>query len=46
LANKELLRLKMSGQLTKNTKLLLAGDVAPTQKNQAHLQDFTISSVN
>lgn len=37
---KNFLRLKKSGQLAKNTKLLLAGDVAPTQKNQSHLQDF------
>ncbi|NMA29700.1 MAG: glycosyltransferase, partial [Candidatus Pacebacteria bacterium] len=37
---KNFLRLKKSGQLAKNTKLLLAGDVAPTQKNQPHLQDF------
>lgn len=37
---KNFLRLKKSGQLSINTKLLLAGDVAPTQKNQAHLQDF------
>jgi len=37
---KNFLRLKKSGQLAKNTKLLLAGDVAPTQKNQLHLQDF------
>lgn len=37
---KNFLRLKKSGKLSKNTKLLLAGDVAPTQKNQAHLRDF------
>gem|GEM_PF-466281 len=37
---KNFLRLKKSGQLSKNTKLLLAGDVAPTQKNQAHLRAF------
>lgn len=37
---KNFLRLKKSGQLAKNTKLLLAGDVAPTQKDQPHLQDF------
>ena len=34
------MRLKKSGQLTKNTKLLLAGDAAPTQKSQPHLQGF------
>jgi glycosyltransferase involved in cell wall biosynthesis len=34
------LRLKKAGQLTKNTKLLLAGDAAPTQKSQPHLQGF------
>lgn len=34
------LRLKKSGQLSQNTKLLLAGDVAPTQKKQPHLRDY------
>lgn len=37
---KNFLRLKKSGRLSKNTKLLLAGDVAPTQKNQVHLRGF------
>jgi len=37
---KNFLRLKKSDQLSKNSKLLLAGDVAPTQKDQPHLQDF------
>ncbi len=37
---KNFLHLKKSGQLSKNTKLLLAGDVAPTQKHQPHLQKF------
>jgi len=37
---KNFLKMKAAGQLPKNTKLVLAGDIAPTQKDQAHLQQY------
>jgi len=37
---KNFLRLKKEGKIGENCKLLLAGDVAPTQKNQMHLRQY------
>lgn len=37
---KNFLRLKAEQKIAKNVKLVLAGDVAPTQKNQPHLRAY------
>ena len=37
---KNFLRLKQSGCLSEHTKLVLAGDTAPTQKNQPHMRRY------
>lgn len=37
---KNFLRLKAEQKIAKNVKLVLAGDVAPTQKEQAHLRRY------